>query len=98
MPGRAEAALHGGVAGERLLELRRTAPLARPSIVRHLAPVRVGGEQAAGADGLAVEQHRARAAHLHLAGGLRALQVEAIAQEVEQQLLRLDLAHDGACR
>ena len=79
---------------ERLLELREPLLLAQPLDRQDVAPVRVGGEQAAGADGLAVEQHGARAAHLHLAGGLRALQVEAIAQEVEQQLLRLDLAHD----
>ena len=67
----------------------------RPSIVRTSRPCGVGGEEAARADRLAVDEHRARAAHLHLARGLRALQVEAIAQEVEQQLLRLDLPHDG---
>ena len=97
-PRRAEAALERGVAGERLLEPLELGPLGEPLDRRHLAPARVGGEVAARADRQAVDEHRARAADLDVARALRAGQPERVAEEVEQQLLRLDLAHDRARR
>ncbi len=69
---------------------------ASPSIVSHLAALGVGREEAAGADRAPVDEHRAGAADLDVAGALRAGEPELVAQDVEQQLLRLDLADDGA--
>ena len=89
-PRRAEAALDGRVLGERLLEPRELGQLGEPLDRQHLAAVGVGRERAARAHRQAVEQHRARAAHLHLAGALRAGQPLVLAQEVEQQPVRLD--------
>ena len=69
---------------------------ARPSIVVTLFPVGVGGEVAARADGEAVDQDGACAAHLHVARALGAGQPERVAEEVEQQLLRREVADDLA--
>ena len=59
-------------------------------------PCGVGGQEAAGADRLSVEEHRAGTAHLHVAGALGARQAEPVAQDVKEELLRLDLTHHGA--
>src|SRR5947209_946677 len=52
------------------------------------------GEDAARADGQPVHEHRACPADLDVAGALRAGEPEVVAEQVEQQLLRLDLAHE----
>ena len=95
-PGRAEAALEGGVARERVLEAANSSARRdpRPSGRRGPPRPRRGSSRRTRA---AVDEHRARAAHLHLAGALGAGQPEPVAEKVEQQLLRLDLA-DGAAR
>ena len=72
--------------------------LGQPLDRRHLAAVRVRGEIAAGADGQPVDEHGAGAADLDVAGALGAGQAEPVAEQVEQQLLRLDVADDLAAR
>src|SRR5581483_9888296 len=94
-PGRAEAALERGMAGEGVLEPRELRSLGEALDRRHLAAGGVDREVAARADRQAVDQHRARAADLDVAGALRPGQAERVAEEVEQQLLRLDLADDA---
>ena len=68
--------------------------LGQPLDRRHVAELGVHGQRAAGAHGLPVEQHGARPADLHVARALRPRQAEAVAEEVEQQLLGRHLAHD----
>src|SRR5205085_6680028 len=69
-PRRAEAALQSSVAREGLLEPLELGPLREPL---DRQDVRAGGvrrEEAAGADGLPVDEHGAGTAHLHVAGAL----------------------------
>ena len=89
--GRAEAALERRVARERVLEPLELGPLAqdpRWSAPRGPPPRRRGRSRRHRPP---VHEHRARAAHLDVARALGAGQPEPVAQEVEQQLLRLDL-------
>ena len=83
------------MAREGILEPCELVPLGETLDRQHFAAFRVGCQEAAGGHGTAVDEHRARAAHLHLARALGAGQPETVAQKVEQQLLRLDLANDG---
>ena len=62
-----------------------------PRRVDDLVAVRLRGENEARAHELAVEQHRARAALALLARVLRAGQLEALAQRIEQALARPDV-------
>src|SRR5262249_46511226 len=57
----------------------------------HLGAVCLHREHRARLHRLAVEQHRARAARRRVAADHRALEAEAVAQEVREQLPRLDL-------
>src|SRR5579863_8763307 len=83
-PGRAEAALHGSMADEgvadQFVELGSDEPLDRLDN----APVDVAGEEAARTHGRAVDERRARAAYLDLAGLADTNQAEALPQEVEE--------------
>ena len=63
----------------------RSSPSASPSTVSDLVPARLHGEHEARAHGLAVDQHRARAAHAVLAPEVGAGQAEVLAQEVGQR-------------
>src|SRR5439155_24557168 len=58
---------------------------------RDRAPVRLDGEHRARLDRLAVEQDRARAARRGVAADVRARQPELLAEEVDEELPRLDL-------
>ena len=58
---------------------------------RDVAAVGLDREVRAGADRETVDEDRAGAAHLDVAGALGAGQLEALAQDVEQQLLGLDV-------
>ncbi len=49
----------------------------------------------AGMNGLAVQQHEARAAHAHLAAEMRAGQFQLFAQEIRQRHARLDVTRHG---
>ena len=55
------------------------------------ATVGLDGEQQAGADGLAVELHRARAADAVLAADVRAVEAGVVADEVGEEQARGDL-------
>ena len=90
-PGRAVAALEAVQLVERLLHRMQLAAPGEALDGRHLAPVGLHGEHGAGLDGLAVEQHGARAARRGVAADVRSLQAELVAQEVREQLARLDV-------
>ena len=62
----------------------------------HLAAVGLDGEVGAGADRRAVDQHRAGAADLEVAGALGALQVEPVAEHVEQERVHGHVDLDAA--
>ncbi len=82
-PRGAEAALHGAAVDERLRDR------AREAFDRlHRAALGLDRQVRARADGEAVHQDRARAADLGVARALGALQVEAVAEDVEQQGVR----------
>jgi len=89
--GRAEAALKSRMAREGVLEPFELGSLGQPLDGQHLAPLGVSREEATGRDRSSVYQHGARPAGLHVAGPFRAREPQSIAEEVEQQLLRLDL-------
>ena len=93
---RAEAALERRVARERLRDALERVALAEALDGGHLAPVGLGGEIGAGADRLAVHQHGAGAADLDVARALRTGEPQAVAQDVEQQLVRFDLDRRAA--
>ena len=78
--GRAEPALHRAVIDERLLERMEGIGVAEALHREHLAAVGLDGEVGAGADRRAVDEHRAGAADLEVAGALGALQVEPVAE------------------
>ena len=85
------------MAAERLLERRQARPPASDSTVSTSPPSDLHGEQAAAADGDAVEEHRARAAHPVLAADVRPREPEPVPQEVREDEPRLDgLADDAA--
>ena len=86
-PGRAEAALERVLGDERLLQ--RGGAAGREALDRHdlVARGRLG-EQQAGVDGPAVDEHRAGAAGALSAGELRPEQLEIVAQDGEQPAAR----------
>ena len=90
-PGRAVAALEPVLLVERLLHRVQLPVLGEPLDRRHLAPVRLDGEHRARLDRLAVEQDRAGAARRRVAADVRPGQAEALAQDVDEELPRLDL-------
>src|SRR5204862_2405445 len=94
---RAEAALEAVAFPEGLLqrmELLRSGRL--PFDGGEGMAVRLHGEHDARAHRLAVEEHRAGAAHAVLAADVSAGQVQLVAQEVREQQAGLDLALVGA--
>src|ERR1700744_2878532 len=58
---------------------------------RDLVPVGLNREHQAGARRLAIEQHRAGAAHAMLTAGMTSHQQEILAERVEHRLARLDI-------
>ena len=62
----------------------------RPSTVSIRQPSSLHGEHQAGAHAVAVDQHRAGAAHAVLAADMRAGEPERVAQEIGEQQARLD--------
>ena len=94
--GRAEAALQRGVTGESVLQPGELRPFGEAFDRRHVLSVGIRGQVAARADGKPVHEHRACAAHLHVARALGAGQPERVPEEIEQQLLRREVADDLA--
>ena len=92
---RAEPALHRAAVDERLLQGVEPFPVGQPLDRRQLAAVGLDRQIRAGTHRRPVDQHRARPAHLHVARALRALELQAIAQDVEQQRLRTHVDLDG---
>ena len=79
--------------GERPLQRRQLAVLAGEALDgRDLGAVGLDREQHAALHRLAVEEDRAGAAVAGVAADVRARQVEVVADEVDEQLARLDLA------
>ena len=62
----------------------------------HLRAVALHGEGQAAAHGLAVEQHRAGAAHAMFAADMAAGQRKILAKKIDQGLARLDAGRDGS--
>ena len=91
MPDGAEAALHGAGIHERALERMERLAVGQTLDRQNGAPVGLDRQIRAGAHGEAVDQHRAGAAHLGVAGSLGPLQVEPVAQHVQQQGVRRHL-------
>src|SRR5207244_7396776 len=89
---RAEATLQPMLVPERFLERRQLAIRRQALDRRQLAAVGLDGEHRAGLDGSLVDQHGARPALAGIAADVRARQPEFLAQEVHQQVARLDLA------
>src|SRR5439155_11088782 len=85
-PRRAEAALHGARLDERLLHGMQAVPVGEPFDGDDLVPLGLRSEDEARAHEGAVEQDRARAALSLLAGVLRAVEAEALAQRVQEAL------------
>ena len=90
-PGRAVAALQCVLLVERLLHRVELVAVREALDRRHLAAVCLHREHRARLDRLAVEQHRARAARGRVAADVRPLQSELLAQEVREELPRLDV-------
>ena len=88
---RAVAALERVLLVERLLHRMQLVALRETLDRRHLAAVRLHGEHGARLDRLAVEEHGAGAARGGVAADVRPLQAELLAQEVGEQLPRLDV-------
>ena len=92
---RAEAALQGVMLVERLLQ-RVQLPMRAEALDRlDAAAVGLHREHQAGAHAVAVDQHRAGAAHAVLAADMGAGQPERVAQEIGEQQARLDRASAG---
>jgi hypothetical protein len=92
-PRRAVAALQAVVLRERLLERRQLAVLGRePLDGRDLGAVGLWREQHAALHRRAVQEHGAGAAVPGVAADVGSGQVEVVADEVDEQLARLDLA------
>ena len=90
-PRRAEAALERVLLVERLLHRVQLVALGEPLDRRDLAAVGLHGEHGARLHRLAVEQHGARPAGRRVAADVRAREPELVAQEVHEQLPRLDV-------
>ena len=90
-PRRAEAALDGAVIDEGLLHARQLTRLPDALDRTHAAAVYVDSKQSAAAGREPVDKHRASAANLDIARALHALETQAIAQDIDQQVARLDL-------
>src|SRR5215470_10622365 len=91
---RAEAALHGTVADERLLQRMQAAVALQPAQREHGAAAQPRGQHEAGGHGTAVEEHGADAAHAFVAAFLDVEDAERVPQQLEQGLVRahVDLA------
>src|SRR5262249_44509754 len=87
---RAVAALERLVLQERLLDTVQLAVLGQPLDRRDLPVLDVAGQHETGADRLAVEQHRARAAHADATALQGPAQAQIVAQHVEERLVGLD--------
>ena len=90
-PGRAVAALEPVLLVERLLERMEIAVVGEPLDRRQLHPVCLDAEQRAGLDRLSVQQHGASAARRGVATDVRAGQPETLAQDVDEELTRLQV-------
>src|SRR5437867_10396924 len=92
--GRAEAALHGAVAHERVLQRVQAAVALEAPQRHHRAAAQAGGQHQARRHRPAVEQHRADAAHALVAAFLDVEDAERLAQQLEQRLVgaHVDLA------
>ena len=85
--------------GERLLQARPARPRREALDGRQIeCPVGLDGEQHARLHGVAVEQHRAGAAVARVAADVGAGELAVVADEVDEQAARLDLALVDACR
>ena len=94
--GGAEAALHRAPIDERLLQRRELFRLLQALDGCHLAAVDFDRQVRARTHGVAVDEHRACAAHLHVAGSLGAFETEPVAQHVEQERLGRHRQRHGA--
>src|SRR6266566_873667 len=92
--GRAEAALHGAVAHERLLQRVQATVALQPAQRDDGAASQPGGQNEARGHRPPVEQHRADAAHTLVAALLDVEDAERVAQQLEERLVgaHLDLA------
>ena len=95
--GRADAALRRAMRQEGLLQ-RRQRRAAKAFDRAHAASLGRGGRHQAGADRLAVEQHRAGAAIAGVAADLGAGQPEMVAQHRRQPCHRMDARRNRLCR
>ena len=92
---RAEAALQAVIVDKGLLQNRQLAVGRKALDRRHLAVVRLHRKHQARARRVAVDQHRAGAAHAVLAAEMRAGEVEFVAQEIGERQPRIDHACVG---
>ena len=90
-PRRAVAALEPVLLVERLLERMQRAVVGEPFDRRQLRPVRLDAEQRARLDRLAVQEHGAGAARGGVAADVRPGQTETLAQDVDEELTRLQV-------
>src|SRR5262245_35831932 len=88
--GRAEAALEPLRLAEGLLQRAQAVGPTDPFHGEDLRGVGAGGEHETGPDGLAVDEHGARAAHAVLAADVRAGEAQGLADHVDEQPARLD--------
>ena len=96
MPGRAEAALQGVVLAERLLHrVQLVGALGQALDGEHLRALGLDRQHGAGLHRLAVDVDDAGAALAGVAADMGAGHAEMLAQELNQQRARLDLARDG---
>src|SRR6266704_2977918 len=89
--GRAEAALHGAVAHERLLQRVQATVALQPAQRDDGAASQPGGQNEARGHRPPVEQHRADAAHALVAALLDVEDAQRVAQQLEQRLVRAHL-------
>src|SRR5262249_18073641 len=80
---------------ECLLQRRQLAVLGQPFDGLDARAVRLDGEEHAALQEHTVDDHRARAAVARVAADVAARQVEVVAQEVDEELARLDVALVG---
>ena len=76
---------------EGLLHRMELAVRCEPLDRRDLEAVRLNGEHRARLHGLAVDEHRAGAARRRVAADLRPGQAETLAQDIDEELARLDV-------
>src|SRR4029078_13053045 len=91
-PRRAVAALESVMLVEGLLQRRQLLALAEPLDGLDARAVRLDGEEHAALDERAVEDHRAGAAVAGVATDVAAGEVEVVAEEMDEELARLDVA------